>query len=110
METQTRTYGKTSLAVVYPWGLFQRRGTRLLCSDGKVRAPSRLSSTPDTFFSTPAGMKINGKYVSGYMTTEESGDMKVFSFRHHTIHSDKLPSWPASFTPEYDNLVKQGHA
>ena len=64
-----RKYGRgTSLVVGSPWGTFH--GGRALCSDGKVRALSRIALTADTFFSVPAAVKVRGKTVSGYVTCE----------------------------------------
>lgn len=62
----------TSLTYWLPWGDYVK--ARVLCSDGKVRATSRLSLTPDTFFSTPAAVTVwkDGKRytVSGFITVE----------------------------------------
>jgi hypothetical protein len=93
------TYGKTKVTTTYPWGTTQRKGTRLLCSDGKIRNPAYLASTPDTYFSTHAAMQIKGKYVTGYMTTEEAHhdtldfDIKAYVFRHHLNKDAPLPDW-----------------
>jgi len=99
--TSPATFTKQS----FPWGLYFRTGHRLLCSDGKVRA-AELAQTADTFFSVPANVRVNGKWVSGYYTLEENGAcQRVHAFRHHTIHSDKLPEWPARFTPEHEQII-----
>lgn len=104
------TYGQTRVSVSHPWGLFHRRGTRLLCADGKLRAPSYLASTPDTFFSTPCAVRVGGKYVTGYMTVEEEKYVKgepradyrrAYVFRQHTGQETALPLWPA--WPKYDS-------
>lgn len=85
---------QTRVSQSQPWGFYRRNGHRLLCSDGIIRA-AEFSPTPDTFFSVPACVRVNGKWASGYMTCEESrsGD-RVYTFRHHTCHDDKLPAWP----------------
>lgn len=110
-----RTYGETRLNTQPPWGLFVRKGTRLLCSDGKVRAVAYLATTPDTFFSTPAAVRVGGKYVTGYMTGEESclpPDYKTtreaYVFRHHNDQADYLPDWPNQFTKEHFDLLSKG--
>lgn len=58
----------TYLVQRYPWGLYV--SGRALCADGKVRALARIAPTADTFFSVPAAVKVNGRTVSGYVTTE----------------------------------------
>ncbi len=103
MNIQANFLGKTCITRSYPWGLNTRCGHKLLCSDGKIRA-AELSESPDTFFSTPARIRINGKTVTGYMTVEETwNDEKntydrVYSFRHHDNQGEKhsLPAWDDS--------------
>jgi hypothetical protein len=62
----------TEVLVEYPWGIFHK--AKLMCSDGKVRATSRMATTADTFFSVPCSVSMwdskAGKNVtvSGYMT------------------------------------------
>lgn len=55
---------------------------RVLCSDGKVRSLKRIAISPDTFFSIPASVTVNGKTVTGYVTSDhsptESGKETVF--------------------------------
>lgn len=69
MTIDVRKYGDgTEIAVQMPWSMFL--GGRVLCSDGKVRALSRISQTADTFFSVPAAVRVGGKSVSGYVTFE----------------------------------------
>ena len=98
---------KTHVKQTYPWGLFEDAGHRLLCSDGVIRA-AKLAVTADTFFSVPASIRIKGKYVSGYYTTEEQryipGEkteppfLTAHVFRHHDGQDDRhsLPAWPDS--------------
>jgi len=90
-----------------PFGIFARNGHRLLCSDGAVRS-AELSSTPDTFFSVPARIRLNGKSVSGYATTEtlKEGE-RIWCFRHHTEHADKLPEWPKRYEQNWDELLNK---
>jgi len=95
---------KTFVKQTYPWGLFTKNGHRLLCSDGVIRAAT-LASTADTFFSVPASIRVKGKYITGYYTTDEYDGKRINIFRHHTVHSDKLPKWPESFSKEYLNLM-----
>jgi hypothetical protein len=38
-----------------------------LCSDGRTRF-ARITGQPDTFFSVPASVKVQGKRVTGFVT------------------------------------------
>lgn len=105
MKTQSdspATYVRQS----YPWGLYTRNGHRALCSDGVIRAVE-MSETADTFFSVPARARISGKWVSGYVTTEEreNDGARVYCFRQHDGHGSALPDWPATYTPEMSALL-----
>ena len=106
MNTEKIAHGKTHITVTRPWGLNRRCGHHLLCSDGVIRA-AELAETADTFFSTPAKIRLKGKSVSGYMSVEEESLAKtfgrVFVFRHHD--GQPLPKWPDRFTPAYDELL-----
>ena len=104
MKTQSTFFNnrRTGLTTSYPWGLYHRTGSRVLCSDGKIRSLAYLAQTPDTFFSVPAAIRIHGKYVTGYVTTEEvspaSQGYKVrrvaTSFRQHDGQAEGLlPAW-----------------
>ena len=107
MSTEYRNLGRTRLHVSYPWGLMLRKGSRLLCSDGVVRAPAYLASTADTFFSTPCAMVVKGKYLTGYMTGEETGEsFRAFVFRQHVGQGNHLPEWPS--WPKYDSRELSG--
>jgi hypothetical protein len=119
VKTELRRLGQTALACTMPWSLFVRKGTRLLCSDGKVRAVAYLAHTPDTFFSTPAAVVVHkdGKrhYVTGYMTGEDGcvppnykTDRRAHVFRHHNGHEHLLPAWPQKFTRDHFDLLKVG--
>ena len=87
---------KTYVTSSQPFGLYYRNGHRLLCSDGVIRS-AELAKTADTFFSVPARVRVKGKWVSGYYTTAKNANWSetVCVFRHHTVHSDKLPAWPS---------------
>lgn len=61
----------TYLTVRYPWGLFV--GGRAVCTDGTVRNLKRISTTADTFFSVPASVVVDGRTVSGFITTDRYG-------------------------------------
>lgn len=106
MSNTIHALGKTYITHSNPWGLNTRNGHRLLCSDGVIRA-AELAETADTFFSTPATIRVNGKCVSGYMTITAQDDlstdatMATYCFRHHDKHADKLPEWPAR--PAWDS-------
>jgi len=111
MQTTAKySKGKTYITQRFPWGFYTPYGHRLLCSDGVIRA-AKLSTTADTFFCVPASIRIKGKTISGYMTVEESFkpdykiDATVYAFRHHTVHQDKLPVWPARYTQEHTELL-----
>jgi hypothetical protein len=97
---------KTFVKQTYPWGLFARNGHRLLCSDGVVRAAS-MSSTPDTFFSIPAFIRIKGKTITGYATTEDLNGERVWCFRHHTKHSESMPPWPCSRSQDFNTFISK---
>ena len=66
---ETRQYAEgTELTQDYPFGFYVTG--RALCTDGKVRRLTRIAETADTFFSVPASVKVSGKSVAGYITTE----------------------------------------
>ena len=119
----TLSHGKTGIVCCQPWGLFQRAGSRVLCSDGKIRSLAYLASTPDTFFSTPAAVHVNGKYVRGYVTHQEQGYIKGVKesdflvatvFRQFDGQGDILPPWPVASHDGEDiklnNLVALAHS
>jgi hypothetical protein len=99
---------KTSLATTYPWGLFHRTGHRLLCADGIVRA-AELAQCADTFFSIPASIRIRGKRITGYATSDEADGVRVHTFRPHDRHKLEHPqlAWPASYTEENAAILKK---
>ena len=102
------SYGRTGLNIIRPWGLYRRAGSRVLCADGKIRALAYLGNAPDTYFSIPAAIVAGKRYVSGYVTTEESesGDA-AFAFRAHTHIG--FASWPDRYTPEHNALVAKAY-
>jgi hypothetical protein len=59
----------------YPWGL-NVSGTAL-CADGKVRKLARIAETADTFYSTPASVRVRGRFVAGYVTVETRAGMST---------------------------------
>jgi hypothetical protein len=99
---------KTSLSQSMPWGLFRRSGHRLLCADGVIRA-AELAQCADTFFSIPASIRIRGKRVSGYATSDESEGVRVYTFRPHDVHKPEFPAlaWPACYTEENASILKK---
>lgn len=113
MTTSQKTFTKQIL----PWGLYNRTGHRLLCSDGEIRA-AELAPTANTFFSVPASIRINGKRISGYMTAEEQrwiqGEkerepfLTCYSFRHHTEQKNphNLPAWGELSDSAYNQLIE----
>lgn len=45
----------------------------------------------------PRFASVANTYVTGYMTTEESGEAPyrtAYVFRHHAAHGNVLPEWP----------------
>jgi hypothetical protein len=102
------SYGKTLVRVTRPWSLYRKQGSRVLCADGKIRSLAYLADTADTFFSVPAAIRVQQKYVSGYVTVEENeSGQRVFAFRSHTKHH--FPKWPDRFTPEHAALVAKAY-
>lgn len=104
-----RANEKTGLTTRMPWGLIEARGSRVLCSDGKIRAPHWVASTADTFFSVPASVRVKGKVITGYVTAENfCGTIDVVTlFRQHDGQEDKgLPVWPDRLSPEYETLIR----
>ena len=103
MKTERHHMHKTYLSRTFPWGLHLRNGHRLLCSDGKIRA-AELAPTADTFFSIPARVRVNGRTISGYATTDKTSDCDdrngVYTFRHHDKHADALPEWPSPYAKD----------
>ncbi len=53
---------------VYPHGRQTRKGAAIF-PDGKIRTV--YAGIPDTFFSIPAHARINGWYVSGFLTIND---------------------------------------
>ena len=56
-----------------PRGSMLRKG-RAIWPDGKVRA--FRAGIPDTFFSIPACGRLRGRYVSGFLTRDDSGELR----------------------------------
>lgn len=82
----------TELRTRQPWSIFV--GGRALCSDGRVRALSRIAITADTFFSVPAAVKVKGKTVSGYVsidTLNDSSNVVKFHAIQNRKNSTLLP-------------------
>ena len=98
---------KTYVRQTQPWGVYLPYGHCVLCSDGKLRA-CRMAPTADTFFSIPASIAIRSKRISGYVTIEEYKNQRIYCFRHHTKHNDKLPKWPERTEKEFNELITKG--
>jgi len=92
----------TYITCTMPWSLYTRNGHRAICADGVVRAVE-MASTPDTFFSIPARCRIDGRWVSGYVTTHGNAISReldgfhgpdlppeTYEFRHHTCHASHV--------------------
>lgn len=99
---------KTFLSQTYPWGLFRRSGHRLLCADGIIRA-AELAQCADTFFSISSSIRIRGKRITGYATTDESEGVRVHTFRPHDRHKLEFPAlaWPACYSEKNANILKK---
>lgn len=67
-----------------PWGFAPIAVHNCLCSDGKRRYVW-LTGHADTFFSIPASVKVQGKSVSGFVTTVEGSDPVDYEF-HANIY------------------------
>lgn len=112
MQTTNKSpfsYGKTNLALLRDsWGgsYFQRAGSRALCGDGKIRSLAYVAPQADTYYSVPAAVRVAGKYVRGYVCTEENrnGD-RVVAFRRLHEFAEWLPGWPDKYTPEHETLI-----
>ena len=94
--THVYAYG-TSLTVTSNWGVNVK--CRALCADGKVRRCSYIAPAADTFFSIRASVRIQGKTVTGFVTSAEaSGEYegeRYLEFRRHTTQPNAhlLPVW-----------------
>lgn len=92
---------KTKIVTSQPWGLYHRKGSRVLCADGKIRSLAYLAQTADTFFSVPAAIRYKGKYIHGYVSRteqkfikgeKETGFLAADTFHPHT--GQEAPYWP----------------
>lgn len=50
------------------------KATNVLCSDGK-RRNVKITGQPDTFFSIPASVQVKGKTVTGFLYTQDDGEL-----------------------------------
>ena len=102
MSISTTEYADgTSVTMNYPWGTYV--SAKVLCADGIVRTARNIKE-PDTFFSVPCNVEVQGKPIKGYFTfdtregfsTETDDDPMVCKFRHYTYanHRGLLPEWP----------------
>jgi hypothetical protein len=98
---------KTYIRYKQSSGVFLPYGHCVLCSDGKLRA-CRMAPTADTFFSVSASIAIRSKRITGYVTIEEYKNQRIYCFRHHTEHNDRLPKWPERTEKEFDTLISKG--
>lgn len=60
---------KTRINFTTPWHMPQRKGSRVLCPDGKIRSLAYLAYTTDSYFTITAGVRAYGDYISGYVAT-----------------------------------------
>ena len=69
----TITYaGGTYLRTSTMYDLYS--GGAALCPDGVVRKLKRIAITPDTFFSIPAAVSVQGRTVSGFVSVDTAND------------------------------------
>lgn len=99
-----------------PFSGFKRNGSRLLCADGKVRA-AEVAFSADTFFSVPARVRVNGRWVRGYATTVSDYDFPnktgyaAYAFMPYTANRPEcIPDWPAHYSPESLELIRASGA
>lgn len=98
---------KTHINFTQPWGLIRRNGNRILCADGIIRA-AELSQCADTFFSIPASIRIKGKRISGYASSDESQGQRVYTFHAHTCHNRTDLAWPETWSEARTETLKKG--
>lgn len=126
MNIEASKLGSTQIMRAYPWGINIRKGSRVMCGDGKIRSLASLGKTSDTFFSIPAAIRYKGRHVTGYVTTEKqrwidgqdfenNNPKKCWSFRPHTECVEKFGftelQWPGHDTyGEGDDLAHQYNA
>ena len=65
-------------------------GGRVLCSDGTVRALKTIERYANTFFSVHASVKVKGKTVSGWVSSDDY-DRIVFRANKYGKNADLLP-------------------
>ena len=75
------------------WGGMEIRTSvrKALCSDG-IRRYAKLTAEPDTWFSIPASIKVQGKTVTGFVTSADDGDI-YFTANKFGKNGDLLPGW-----------------
>lgn len=75
MKTTTLSHSHgTFLKTRGPWSVFH--SAKAICPDGKARVVSRIALVADSFFSIPAGMRIKGKYYSGFLYFSDKEETK----------------------------------
>lgn len=73
-ETQ-RHYSDSGQTWLCYYGMWQiPYHAALLCPDGVIRHTHRIAAEPDTFFSIPCAVKVRGKTVTGFLTTNNAGE------------------------------------
>lgn len=113
LQTNKQNKMKTHINYTYPWGLIRKNGNRLLCADGNIRA-AELAQCPDTFFSIPAIIRIKGKRIEGYASSDESQGERVYTFRPMDSEKEAFPflTWPDMGTEEsqkaLDSILERG--
>jgi hypothetical protein len=66
----TTTYADGTSITLGDFPFAEIRAARALCTDGKVRAFRPTNGHGDTFFSVPGSVKVGGKTVTGFISTE----------------------------------------
>lgn len=87
-----------------PWDILIKV-TNVLCSDGKYRT-FWAQGQPDTFFTQPGRVKVNGKTVTGHIyydsmyEDEETYPDGVYKFTAYSYRKNHrlLPPWDMAYT------------
>ena len=56
-------------------------------ADTTLRRAVYVTGEPDTWFSIPAATRVKGRYIAGYVTTDDDG---LYVFRPMNRHKDRL--------------------
>jgi hypothetical protein len=90
-----------------PW-LLPIACKHVLCTDGKRRY-ARITGDPDTYFSIPASVQVQGSTVSGYITSREYPNENDAEF--HAVWTGKNAALllPQNERARYEEWKKEQH-